>query len=84
MVRCTDQRPWCRAAAERGRITPSLDVYQGTQYSPGVISSPVSTAASYGPTPSNPLGIYYNTGSLTVSKALSINGTLIVNWIVDE
>jgi len=53
-------------------------VYQGVQYNATQLGATVSSAVSYGPTPSNPLGIYYTTGPLTVSKALTINGTLVV------
>ncbi|MGA2441609.1 MAG: hypothetical protein ABSH08_11660, partial [Tepidisphaeraceae bacterium] len=53
-------------------------VYQGTLYYPVLIGSSISTATSLGPTPGNPLGIYYTTGNLNVSKALTINGTLVV------
>lgn len=53
-------------------------VYQGTLYYPVLIGSSISTATSLGPTPGNPLGIYYTTGNLNVSKSLTINGTLVV------
>ncbi len=53
-------------------------VYQGVQYNATQLGATVNSAISYGPTPSNPLGIYYTTGSLTVNKALTINGTLVV------
>jgi Tfp pilus assembly protein PilX len=53
-------------------------VYQGKQCYPVVVGPTISTPASYGPTSSNPLGIYYSTGNLTVSNSLTINGTLIV------
>ena len=53
-------------------------VYQGTLYSPVLIGSSISTATSLGPTPANPLGIYYTTGNLSVTQPLIINGTLVV------
>lgn len=53
-------------------------VYQGVEYYPTLIGSSITTAVSYGATPSNPLGIYYTSGNLSVSKALTINGTLVV------
>jgi Tfp pilus assembly protein PilX len=49
--------------------------YQGTLYSPGPISA---TGGTYGPTATNPLGIYYNSGTLTVTGPLSITGTLYI------
>jgi len=53
-------------------------VYQGTVGYPVLISSPISSITTLGPTPTNPLGIYYTTSSLSVTKKLTINGTLVV------
>jgi hypothetical protein len=53
-------------------------VYQGVQYNATQLGATVNSPVGYGPTPSNPLGIYYTTGALTVNKALSVNGTLVV------
>jgi hypothetical protein len=49
--------------------------YQGSLYYPGTV---VATGGTYGPTPTNPLGIYYNTGTLTVTGSMTVNGTLYV------
>jgi len=49
--------------------------YQGTLYYPGTVSG---TGGTYGPQPSNPLGIYYNSGSLTVTGPLIVTGTLYI------
>jgi Tfp pilus assembly protein PilX len=49
--------------------------YQGILYTPGPISA---TGGTYGPTATNPLGIYYNTGSITITGTLSITGTLYI------
>jgi Tfp pilus assembly protein PilX len=67
-------------APSTGNVTDYTQpyVYQGTLYNPVLIGSSISTVTSLGPTPSNPLGIYYTTGSLSVSKSLTINGTLVV------
>lgn len=53
-------------------------IYQGATYSPTLIGPTISSAVSYGPSPSNPLGIYYSSGNLAVSQQLTINGTLVV------
>ena len=68
------------APASVGNVTDYTQayVYQGSLFSPALIGSSVTTPTSLGPTPSNPLGIYYTTGSLTVNKPLTVNGTLVV------
>jgi Tfp pilus assembly protein PilX len=55
-------------------------VYQGAVCTPTLLGATVSSNTTLGPTPSNPLGIYYTTGNLTVSaaKSLNVNGTLVV------
>jgi hypothetical protein len=54
--------------------------YQGVLYAPTLISATVAANTSYGPTPTNPLGVYYTSASLSIStaKTLTINGTLLV------
>ena len=37
-------------------------VYQGTAFSPTLIGPTIGSASSYGPSPANPLGIYYSLG----------------------
>jgi hypothetical protein len=52
--------------------------YQGTLYNPGTVSG---TGGIFGPTTSNPLGIYYYSnsgGNLTVNSPLTVTGTLYV------
>ncbi len=49
--------------------------YQGMLYYPGEVSG---TGGTYGSQPSNPLGIYYYQGSLTVTGPMTVNGTLYV------
>ena len=53
--------------------------YQGTVYYPVNVGNTVTTSESLGPTPGNPLGIFYCSGNLTVSAALSVTGTLYVD-----
>jgi cytoskeletal protein CcmA (bactofilin family) len=57
-------------------------VYQGVTYNPTLIGPTISSTTSYGSTPSNPLGIYYSSGNLTVSQQLTINGTLVVQGLL--
>jgi Tfp pilus assembly protein PilX len=53
-------------------------VYQGvTCYPTQITGSTLSTSPTSSPT-TNPLGIYYCTGSLTVSGQVTISGTLVV------
>jgi Tfp pilus assembly protein PilX len=52
--------------------------YQGVTYNPVAITSPIGVITNLGPTAGNPLGIYYCAGSLSVTKSLTINGTLQV------
>jgi hypothetical protein len=73
--------PLVAPAPNSGTVTDYSQpyVYQGVEYYPTSISAPLSS--SYGPTPSNPLGIYcYGSGTqtLNVTKALAINGTLMI------
>jgi Tfp pilus assembly protein PilX len=49
--------------------------YQGVLYYPGTVSG---TGGTYGPTPTNPLGIYFTSGNLTVTGPLTVTGTLYV------
>jgi Tfp pilus assembly protein PilX len=49
--------------------------YQGTLYTPGPVSG---TGGTYGPTASNPLGIYYYSGNITVTGPLVVTGTLYI------
>ncbi|MGD0463804.1 MAG: hypothetical protein ABSB74_15055 [Tepidisphaeraceae bacterium] len=57
--------------------------YQGTLYYPGTVSG---TGGTYGPQPANPLGIYYNSGNLTVTGPLTVTGTLYVKggFLIDN
>lgn len=49
--------------------------YNGKTYSAQLLPG---TSGTIGPTANNPLGVYYGTGDVTVSTALTINGTLLV------
>jgi Tfp pilus assembly protein PilX/cytoskeletal protein CcmA (bactofilin family) len=59
-------------------------VYQGNTYTPTLIGATVSSTTSYGPTATNPLGIYYTSGGLTVTQQLNVNGTLVVNGTLTD
>ena len=49
--------------------------YNGKTYSAQLI--PSTASGTYGPTATNPLGVYYNTGDVTLNNAVTINGTLL-------
>jgi Tfp pilus assembly protein PilX len=53
--------------------------YQGATYNPVAITSPIGAITDLGPTPGNPLGIFYCAGNLSVTQSLTINGTLQVS-----
>jgi hypothetical protein len=52
--------------------------YGSSTYSATQISTTIASGTTLGPSASNPLGVYWTTGSTTLSSNVTINGTLIV------